>query len=180
LICWLTGLPSSGKTTLGTAVVELLQASGRKAELLDGDVVRREFWPELGFTKEDREENVRRLGMLAGTISRQGIAVVSAVSPYRASRDLIRQESEDFLEIYVNAPLSVCERRDVKGMYRKARTGEIPTFTGVSDPYEAPLDPDVECRTDLETIEESIAKIMQAIALTLQPMEQFAGGGDGI
>jgi adenylyl-sulfate kinase len=161
---WLTGLPCSGKTTLGLVVTERLKAEGRKAEFLDGDVVRRELWRELAFSKADREENVRRFGLLAGLLSRHGIvAVVSAVSPYRTSRDLVRGDSTQFLEVYVNAPLAVCEQRDVKGMYRKARAGELHGFTGVADPYEPPLHPEVECRTDLETIEESVAKIMQTI-----------------
>lgn len=161
---WLTGLPCSGKTTLGLVVTERLKASGWKAEFLDGDVVRRELWRELAFSKADRDENVRRFGFLAGLLSRHGIvAVVSAVSPYRASRDSVRRESTRFLEVYVNAPLAVCERRDVKGMYRKARSGEISSFTGIGDPYEPPLHPEIECRTDLETIEESVAKIMKTI-----------------
>jgi len=161
---WLTGLPCSGKTTLGLAVTARLKASGWKAEFLDGDVLRRELWRELAFSKADREENVRRFGFLAGLLSRQGIvAVVSAVSPYRASRDLVRCDSTQFLEVYVNAPLAICEQRDGKGMYRKARAGQLPGFTGVADPYEPPLDPEVECRTDLETVEESVAKIMTAI-----------------
>jgi adenylyl-sulfate kinase len=161
---WLTGLPCSGKTTLGLAVARRLEDSGRKVEFLDGDVVRRELWRELAFSKADREENIRRFGFLAGMLSRHGIvAVVSAVSPYRASRDLVRGDSTQFLEVYVNAPLAICEQRDVKGMYRRARLGDLPGFTGVADPYEPPLHPEVECRTDLETIEESLAKIMQSI-----------------
>jgi adenylyl-sulfate kinase len=146
------------------AVTGRLIASGWKAEFLDGDVVRRELWRELAFSKADREENVRRFGFLAGLLSRHGIvAVVSAVSPYRVSRDLVRGDSTQFLEVYVNAPLAVCEQRDVKGMYRKARLGEIQGFTGIADPYEAPLHPEVECRTDLETIEESVEKILRTV-----------------
>jgi adenylyl-sulfate kinase len=173
---WLTGLPCSGKTTLGLAVTERLKASGWKVELLDGDVVRRELWRELSFSKADREENVRRFGFLAGLLSRHGIiAVVSAVSPYRVSRNLVRGDSTQFLEVYVNAPLAVCEQRDVKGMYRKARAGELAGFTGVADPYEAPLHPEVECRTDLETVEESVAKIVAAIEAALEETRSAAG-----
>jgi adenylyl-sulfate kinase len=172
---WLTGLPCSGKTTLGRAVAERLKASGRKTEFLDGDVVRRELWRELTFSKADRQENVRRFGFLAGLLSRHGIvAVVSAVSPYRTSRDLVRRESTQFLEVYVNAPLETCEQRDVKGMYRRARSGELPGFTGVADPYEAPLHPEVECRTDLETIEESVAKIMLAVEVAFGELRSAA------
>src|SRR5271170_2682501 len=172
---WLTGLPCSGKTTLGLAVTGRLKASGWKTEFLDGDVVRRELWRELAFSKADREENVRRFGFLAGLLSRHGIvAVVSAVSPYRGSRDLVRGDSTQFLEVYVNAPLAVCEQRDVKGMYRKARAGQLPGFTGVADPYEPPLHPEVECRTDLETVEESVEKIMQAIDTALRERRSAA------
>ena len=172
---WLTGLPCSGKTTLGLSVTGRLKAAGCQAEFLDGDVVRRELWRELAFSKADREENVRRLGFLAGLLARQGIvAVVSAVSPYRASRDLVRGDSTQFLEVYVNAPLAVCEQRDVKGMYRKARSGELPGFTGVADPYEPPLHPEIECRTNLETVEESVAKIMQAVDAAFRALRAAA------
>jgi adenylyl-sulfate kinase len=160
---WLTGLPCSGKTTLGQALVARLLAAGRNAELLDGDVLRRDRWKDLGFTQRDREENVRRIGRLAEEQASQGIvAVVSAVSPYRAIRDEVRRGSSRFVEVYVNAPLAVCERRDVKGMYRRARLGELKGFTGIDDPYEPPVAPEVECRTDLETIEESVEKILRA------------------
>ncbi len=160
---WLTGLPCSGKTTLGRAVVDRLLAAGRSAELLDGDVLRRDRWKDLGFTQRDREENVRRIGRLAEELTQAGtIAVVSAVSPYRAIRDEVRGNSSRFIEIYVNAPLVVCEERDVKGMYRRARLGELKGFTGIDDPYEPPHAPEVECRTDLETVEESVEKILRA------------------
>jgi adenylyl-sulfate kinase len=160
---WLTGLPCSGKTTLGQVIVERLLATGRRAELLDGDVLRRDRWKDLGFTRSDREENVRRIGRLAQDLASQGIiAVVSAVSPYRSIRDEVRRGSPGFVEIYVNAPLAVCEERDVKGMYRRARLGELKGFTGIDDPYEPPLHPEIECRTDLETIGESVDKILQA------------------
>ena len=163
MILWLTGLPCSGKTTLGRAVVDRLLAAGRNAELLDGDVLRRDRWNDLGFTQRDREENVRRIGRLADELTREGvIAVVSAVSPYRAIRDEVRAGSLRFVEIYVNAPLAVCEERDVKGMYRRARLGELKGFTGIDDPYEPPQAPEVECRTDLETVEESVDKIVRA------------------
>lgn len=161
---WLTGLPCSGKTTLGREVTKRLKAAGGKAELLDGDVLRHELWHDLGFTREDREENVRRIARLADVLERRGlVAVVSAVSPYRADRRAVRNSSADFIEIYVNAPLAVCEQRDLKGMYRRARKGELKGFTGIDDPYEPPENPEVECRTDLETIEESAAKIVRAL-----------------
>lgn len=168
MIVWLTGLPCSGKTTLGLALIQRLRDAGRKAEFLDGDVVRRELWLDLGFSRADREENIRRLGFVAELLGRNGvIAVVSAVSPYRGARDSVRKTSTGFVEVYVNAPLAVCEERDVKGMYHKARAGQLPGFTGVDDPYEAPLTAEVECRTDLESIEESAAKILERVEAAL-------------
>jgi adenylyl-sulfate kinase len=145
-----------------------LRARGWQAEFLDGDVIRRELWRDLGFGKADREENIRRLGFVAALLARNGVvAVVSAVSPYRAARDRVRHESSGFLEVYVNAPLAVCEQRDVKGMYRQARAGGLPGFTGVDDPYEAPLEPEVECRTDVESIDESAGKILEQVQTRL-------------
>jgi adenylyl-sulfate kinase len=174
---WLTGLPCAGKTTLGLALTERLRALGLRAEFLDGDVIRRELWRDLGFTKADRDENIRRFGFVAELLARNGvIAVVSAVSPYRASRDKVRSVSTRFLEVYVNAPLAVCERRDVKGMYQRARSGGLPGFTGVDDPYEAPLDPEVECRTEVETIEESVEKILAKIHAAQEEAKSAAGG----
>ena len=161
---WLTGLPCSGKTTLGGAVVDRLRAAGCKAELLDGDVLRRELWNDLDFSRRAREENIRRLAFLARMLSRNGvIAVVSAVSPYRAIRDEVRRGLASFIEVYVNAPQSVCEQRDVKGMYRRARMGELKQFTGIDDCYEPPHQPDVECRTDIETVEQSAEKVLRAV-----------------
>jgi len=165
MVLWLTGLPCSGKTTLGHAVAKSLHALGATTEVLDGDVLRRDLWKDLGFTRADREENVRRIARLTQELESKGVVpVVSAVSPYRAGREDARAASLGFVEIFVNAPLAVCEERDVKGMYRKARLGEIHGFTGVDDPYEPPLHPQVECRTDLETVEESVAKILAAVA----------------
>jgi adenylylsulfate kinase len=165
MIVWLTGLPCSGKTTLGLAIVERLRALGRKTEFLDGDVLRRALCKDLGFTPADREENIRRIGFIANLLARNGIVtVVSAVSPYRAARDEVRRQCGGFLEVYVNAPLSVCEHRDVKGMYGKARRGELAAFTGVSDPYEPPLAAEVECHTDLESVAESADKVLRVFA----------------
>lgn len=119
----------------------------------------------LGFSKEDRDENIRRIGFVAQLLTRHGvIVIVSAISPYREIRDEVRHKIGRFVEVYVNAPLAVCEQRDVKGLYKRARAGEIRNFTGIDDPYELPLNPEVECRTDLETIEESAAKVLQKLA----------------
>lgn len=119
----------------------------------------------LGFSKEDRDENIRRIGFVAQLLTRHGvIVIVSAISPYREIRDEVRHKIGRFVEVYVNAPLAVCEQRDVKGLYKRARAGEIRNFTGIDNPYEPPLNPEVECRTDLETIEESAAKVLQKLA----------------
>jgi bifunctional enzyme CysN/CysC len=168
---WLTGLSSSGKSTLCQAIYERLWARGYRVEQIDGDEVRRNLSRELGFSKEDRDENIRRIGFLAELLTRNGVvSLVGAISPYRAVRDEIRNRIGNFLEVYVNAPLAVCESRDVKGLYRRARAGEITSFTGIDDPYEEPLEPDVECRTDLETIAESADKVVDAVEARLQSM----------
>jgi len=168
LTVWFTGLSSAGKTTLSRAVYERLWARGHRVEPLDGDEVRLHLSRGLGFSKEDRIENIRRIGFVAEMLTRHGvIALVAAISPYREAREEVRARSSNFLEVYVNAPLKVCEERDVKGLYRKARSGEIPRFTGIDDPYEPPLSPDVECRTDLETVGESAERIVDAIETRL-------------
>jgi bifunctional enzyme CysN/CysC len=164
LTVWFTGLSASGKTTLCRAVHERLAARGCRLELLDGDTVRKHLSKGLGFSREDRNENIRRIGFVAGLLTRNGvIALAAAISPYRAVRDEVRASIGDFVEVYVNAPLEVCESRDPKGLYRKARAGQLPAFTGIDDPYEPPFDPEVECRTDRETLEECIAKVLAAI-----------------
>jgi bifunctional enzyme CysN/CysC len=168
LTIWFTGLSASGKTTLSQAVYERLWAMGHRVEVLDGDIVRRNVSRDLGFTREDRDENIRRIGFLAELLTRNGVIVlVSAISPYRAVRDELRARIQDFVEVFVNAPLSVCEQRDVKGLYRKARAGQLPGFTGIDDPYEPPLSPDVECRTDCETLPESVDKVLRYLETRL-------------
>lgn len=164
LTVWFTGLSGAGKTTITQAVYEKLWAKGLKVEVLDGDVMRHQLSKDLGFSKEDRDENIRRIGFIARLLNRNGVIVlVSAISPYRAIREEVRRTVGNFLEVYVNAPLNVCEERDPKGHYRRARTGELAHFTGVTDPYEDPLEPEVECRTDLESLSESAAIVMKAI-----------------
>jgi bifunctional enzyme CysN/CysC len=169
---WFTGLSSAGKSTLSKAVYERLWARGHRIESLDGDEVRQHLSRGLGFSKEDRSENIRRIGFVAEMLARHGvIALVSAISPYREGRDEVRARIANFLEVYVNAPLSICEERDVKGLYRKARSGEIPGFTGIDDPYEPPLSPEIECRTDRETIAESAQKIVDAVEARISELE---------
>jgi adenylylsulfate kinase len=161
---WFTGLSGAGKTTLRMAIEQELRQQGLKVEVLDGDIVRENLTKGLGFSKADRDENIRRIGFVAHLLSRNGVIVlVSAISPYREIRDEVRQRIGDFVEVYVNAPLAICEQRDVKGLYKKARAGEIKQFTGIDDPYEPPLDPEVECKTDQETLEESAAKVLNKL-----------------
>lgn len=157
---WLTGLSGAGKTTITQALEQKLLAGGYDIEVLDGDVVRTNLTKGLGFSKADRDENIRRIGFVANLLTRHGVIVlVSAISPYREIREEVKQKIGSFVEVFVNAPLNVCEERDVKGLYQQARKGEIKGFTGIDDPYEAPLNPEVECRTDLEELEESAAKV---------------------
>jgi adenylylsulfate kinase len=157
---WFTGLSGAGKTTISHAVEAKLRAAELPVEILDGDIVRENLTKGLGFSKEDRDENIRRIGFVAHLLTRHGVIVlVSAISPYREIRDEVRARIGDFVEVFVNAPLSVCEGRDVKGLYKRARAGEIKAFTGISDPYEPPTNPEIECRTDLEELEESVAKV---------------------
>ncbi len=161
---WFTGLSGAGKTTISRAVEKELRSRGYLVEILDGDIVRENLTKGLGFSKEDRDENIRRIGFVAHLLTRNGVIVlVSAISPYREIREEVRDRIKDFLQVYVNAPLAVCEERDVKGLYKKARAGEIKHFTGIDDPYEDPLHPDVECHTDNETEAESVAKVLQKL-----------------
>jgi adenylylsulfate kinase len=161
---WFTGLSGAGKTTISQAVSQRLIDAGCKLEILDGDIVRTNLTKGLGFSKEDRDENVRRIGFVSHLLTRNGVIVlVSAISPYRNIRNEVRDRIGDFVEVFVNAPLNVCEDRDVKGLYKKARSGEIPQFTGISDPYEEPENPEIECRTDLESHEESVNKVIDTL-----------------
>ena len=145
---------------------------GHRVELLDGDVVRQHISKGLGFSREDRDENIRRIGFVTELLTRNGvIVIVAAISPYRAVRDEVRARIGMFVEVYVNAPLSVLEQRDVKGIYRRCRAGEIHGVTGIDDPYEPPLTPEVECRTNLETIEESAEKVLRAVEGLLRPTQ---------
>jgi adenylylsulfate kinase len=158
---WFTGLSGAGKTTITDALTAKLRDRGAKLEVLDGDIVRTNLTKGLGFSKEDRDENVRRIGFVSHLLTRNGVIVlVSAISPYRNIRDEVRERIGDFMEVYVSAPVEVCEQRDVKGLYAKARSGEIKQFTGISDPYEAPLNPEINCETHKETLEESVGKVI--------------------
>jgi len=158
---WFTGLSGSGKSTIAHALEAELRRQGYGLEILDGDIVRTNLTKGLGFSRGDRDENIRRIGFVSHLLTRNGVIVlVSAISPYRDIRDEVRERIDDFVEVYVDAPLEVCEGRDVKGLYKRARAGEIKQFTGIDDPYEPPLNPEVHCHTDAETVEESVAKVM--------------------
>lgn len=157
---WFTGLSGAGKSTISAIIEQRLRDAGAKVEVLDGDVVRENLSKGLGFSKEDRDINIRRIGFVCELLSRNGvIALVAAISPYRAVREEIRARIPNFVEIYVECPLEVVTGRDVKGLYKKAIAGEIPQFTGVSDPYEPPLRPEVVIRSDAETPEQSAEKV---------------------
>jgi adenylylsulfate kinase len=158
---WFTGLPCSGKSTLARLVAQELERQGRGVEILDGDVIRTHLTKGLGFSKEDRDENIRRIGFVCRLLSNHGVAAIAAaISPYRAVRDEVRSTIENFVEVYVNTPLEVCIQRDIKGMFKKALAGEIKNFTGIDDPYEPPLNPELVIQTDSEMPVQSAARII--------------------
>jgi adenylylsulfate kinase len=159
-VLWFTGLSGSGKSTIATRVHQELVRRGREVEYIDGDVLR-EVFPNTGFTRSEREEHLRRTGYLASRLEAHGITVVaSLVSPYRESRDFIRKLCRAFVEIYVATPLEECERRDVKGLYARARRGEIKNFTGIDDPYEPPEQPELTLDTRVLTVDQCVAEVL--------------------
>ncbi|MCL4490168.1 MAG: adenylyl-sulfate kinase [Chloroflexi bacterium] len=158
---WFTGLSGAGKTTVSRLVEQELRRRGYKVEVLDGDVVRENLSKGLGFSKEDRDTNIRRIGFVCDLLSRNGVvAIAAAISPYRAIRDENRTRIGRFLEVYISCPLDVLMQRDVKGLYKKALAGEIKNFTGIDDPYEPPLQPEVMIESDRESPEMSAAKVL--------------------
>ena len=161
---WFTGLSGAGKTTVAEIVEKELKERGLRVEVLDGDIVRTNLSKGLGFSREDRNVNVLRIGFVANLLTRNGVAVlVSAISPYKEARDQVRRRIIDFVEVFVDVPLEVAAERDVKGLYKKAFAGEIEQFTGVSDPYEPPAAPDLVLKTDEETPEESAKKVIERL-----------------
>jgi adenylylsulfate kinase len=161
---WLTGLPCAGKTTIAEHLLPALIERGRRVEVLDGDAVRRQLSAELGFSRADRDVNVRRIGAMAHLLTRHGVVViVAAVSPYAEARRQAREQIGTFVEVYVHCPVEECERRDVKGMYKKARAGELTGFTGVDDPYEPPEHPELTLNTLEQTPEQSAANVLAAL-----------------
>ncbi len=160
---WLTGLSGSGKSTVGTALEKALLMRGHAAYVLDGDNIRHGLNKDLGFSPADRTENIRRIGEVAKLFTEAGLFAITAfISPYRADRDMVRgvHGEGDFIEVLVDASLEVCESRDVKGLYKKARAGQIPEFTGISAPYEAPEKPELVIHTDRESVEESVQRLL--------------------
>lgn len=157
---WFTGLSGSGKSTLSEVIEQRLKAHGRNVEVLDGDIVRTHLSKGLGFSREDRDTNIKRIAFVCSLLTRNGVACISAaISPYRDTRDWARKEIGNFVEVYVKCPLEVCRQRDVKGLYKLAYEGKIKEFTGVSDPYEEPIHPELIVETDKETVEESVQRI---------------------
>ena len=161
---WFTGLSGSGKSTLSSMLATQLRAMGAMVEVIDGDIVRTQLCRGLGFTRDDRRENIRRIGFVCELLSRNGvIAIAAAISPYRECRDELRSRIVNFIEIYMDCPVEVLVERDVKGLYKKALAGEILNFTGISDPYEAPVAPEVTIDSSKQSPEESVATIMRVL-----------------
>ena len=164
---WLTGLPSSGKSTLARLVAEELARRGHAMEVLDGDEVRKHLSKGLGFSRADRDENIRRIGFVCRLLSKHGvIAIAAAISPYRAARDEVRSSIARFFEIHVEASLETCMQRDIKGLYRKAAEGQLGNLTGVSDPYEPPLNPELVVNTESQTPAASASRIIAMLEQT--------------
>ena len=163
-VVWLTGLSGAGKTTLAEALIPALEAQGKKIELLDGDLVRTHLSKGLGFSREDRDTNVARIAFVAHLLARNGVVVlVAAISPFRSGRDAARRQIGELVEVHVAPPLEECIKRDVKGLYRKAIAGEIPQFTGVTDPYEAPLSPEITLDTSRESLDGSVGILLEGL-----------------
>jgi adenylylsulfate kinase len=161
---WFTGLPCCGKTTIADRAAVLLKQRGYTVERLDGDIIRQGFTCDLGFSKEDRDENIRRITLIAKTLTQNRVVVLATfVSPYQEQRRNARKEIEQFVEVFVRCPVEICMKRDVKGMYQKAREGKIAHFTGVDDPYEEPEHPELILDTERETIEESVKKVLRKL-----------------
>ena len=174
---WFTGLSGAGKTTISEIVEKDLRRRFGRVEVLDGDIVRTNLSKGLGFSREDRDTNILRIGFVAELLTRNGVGViVSAISPFKEARDQVRRNiGEDFLEVYVDAPIEVCAERDVKGLYKKAFAGEIPQFTGVSDPYEPPAAPELHIKTNEEEPNESARRVIAMLEdlSYLRPIREF-------
>ena len=163
-VIWFTGLSAAGKTTLAAALSEKLMILGHRVEHLDGDLVRKMF-PGTGFTRDERDRHIKRVGYLAALLEKHQVLVVASfISPYREARAFVRQQCNRFIEVYVSTPLEECEKRDPKGLYKKARLGEISNFTGISDPYEAPEHPEIIVDTTGATVNQTVEQILKALS----------------
>jgi adenylylsulfate kinase len=180
-VLWLTGLSGAGKSTVASALVPRLLERGHRVELLDGDEVRTNLCQGLGFSREDRDTNIARIGYVAGKLASHGVAVlVAAISPYREARERVRASVPNFVEVHVAAPVTTCAERDVKGLYAKALAGEIKNFTGVSDPYEPPAAPEISLHTEAETVEQSVEQVLAWLERNrLSLPSAYAGNGQG-
>ena len=180
-VLWFTGLSGAGKSTVAAKLGPALAERGHRVELLDGDEVRTNLCQGLGFSREDRDTNIARIGYVAGKLAKHGVAVlVAAISPYRQARDQVRASVDHFIEVHVAAPLATCAKRDVKGLYARALSGELPNFTGVSDPYEPPLAPELVLHTEAESVDDSVHQILtwlEANQLTF-PVRVLSRNGD--
>ena len=164
LTIWFTGLSGAGKSTLSEALEERLKAAGRNVEILDGDIVRTHLSKGLGFSREDRDTNIKRIAFVCGLLTRNGVVCISAaIAPYSEARAWARQEIGNFVEVYVKCPIEVCRERDVKGLYKLVDEGKITGFTGVDDPYEEPEHPELVVETNTETVEESVESIIATL-----------------
>jgi len=162
-VLWLTGLSGSGKTTLANRTYEYIEKRGLSVEKLDGDILRGLF-PSTGFSRAQRDEHIKRVGFMASILEKHGVIVVASfISPYRQARRFVRDMCSNFIEVYVQAPLDVCEKRDVKGLYTRARAGQIKNFTGLDDPYEEPQNLELIINTDEQTVDESVSVIIDFI-----------------
>jgi adenylyl-sulfate kinase len=160
-VLWLTGLSGAGKSTIAAKLGPALAERGHRVELLDGDEVRTNLCQGLGFSRADRDTNIARIGYVAGKLAKHGVTVlVAAISPYRAARDQVRAQVDTFVEIHVAAPVATCAQRDPKGLYAKALSGELRNFTGVSDPYEPPLAPELVLHTESQSVDESVHQVL--------------------
>jgi adenylyl-sulfate kinase len=160
-VLWLTGLSGAGKSTVAAKLAPALAERGHRVELLDGDEVRTNLCQGLGFSRPDRDTNIARIGYVAGKLAKHGVAVlVAAISPYRQARDQVRAQVEDFVEIHLAAPVSTCAQRDPKGLYAKALAGQLPNFTGISDPYEPPLHPEIVLHTEHQSVDDSVHQVL--------------------
>jgi adenylyl-sulfate kinase len=172
LTIWLTGLSGAGKTTIANLLAACLCNRGAQVEVLDGDAVRNTLCKDLGFSREDREENIRRIGFLCEVLNRHGvIAIVAAISPYRSARDEVRAKLREFVEVYVTCPMPVLMDRDPKGLYKRALAGEIAHFTGISDPYEPPETPELAVDTSQLSAQEAVNAILEVLCKEVPPLQ---------